>query len=123
MNYGFRIVHHAPHSPRAAKGGNCYYSNEERGGDLDLEAFLGYGGLIHMTSFIDAGKEFDRAYTGPSIDDLRNWTETLRRLQIPYYEEARGYFAEARRGNWDDANEVYFYVPETLKKIIVEYGS
>jgi hypothetical protein len=107
--FGFRIVHHAPHSPRRDGDGDCYYSKNKRGGDSQPTAFLGTDGLVRLTSWIDAGKEFDEPYPGPMVNNLREWASLVRRLHVPYYEEARLYFDQAHEdGNLGGANEVYF---------------
>jgi hypothetical protein len=119
--HGFRIVHHAPHSPRKRSGGNCYYSNAERGGDLSLEDLVGTKGLLILTSWIDVGEWHEDEYTGPDVRDLREWTTLFRRLQIPYFEEARLYEEQFRDVRSGGANEIYLYLPNTLKKIIEEH--
>lgn len=118
--HGFRIVHHAPHSPRRVKGGDRYYSNAERGGDLALTDLIGVHGLVVLTSWIDVGEWHDAENTGPDVRDLREWTSLFRRLHVPYYEEARLCDEEMREG---DANQVYLYLPETLKDVIEERES
>lgn len=122
--YGFRIVHHALQSPNRSRGGDCYYSRQERGGDMALPESLGVKGMIHLTSWIDPGEEFLEEYDGPRVRDLREWTVLFRRLQIPHYEEARFHFAEAHAdGNLGSANQVYFYLPEKgLRAILEQYG-
>jgi hypothetical protein len=49
--------------------------------------------------------------------------EIICRLHVPYYEEARRYFAEARAdGHLDGVNEVALYMEDTLKSIVDKYG-
>jgi hypothetical protein len=44
-------------------------------------------------------------------------------VQLPYYEEARFYWNDARRdGYFTGANEVWIYLPSTLKELIQLYG-
>ena len=123
--YGFRIVHHFPHSPykdsRSENG--CYYVNSEREGDLDLPAFLGTRELIEAANWIDLGSAWYSEYRGPEVEDLREWAVIFRRLHLPYYEEARFYLEQAKSGTqFGDNNEVSFYLPETLKEIIEYYN-
>jgi hypothetical protein len=123
---GFRIVHHALHSPHRTEkhqrgdGTNCYYKKSDRGGDFELTHFLGPDGLVALTAWIDVGEEKDPEYSGPAVD-LREWTVLFRRLHVPYYEEARQYFDRASRDHFGESNEVTFYLPETLKAMIEEY--
>ncbi|WP_054749991.1 hypothetical protein [Ruminiclostridium josui] len=56
------------------------------------------------------------------VADIRKWIDFYRRLQLPYYEEARQYWEEAiSDGYFDDANEIYIYLPEKLKRMIEHY--
>ena len=122
--YGFRIVHQATYSPLKERKGRdgCYYSNAERGGDLDLPFFLGTQGLIEAANWIDLGSAWDEEYRGPEVENLREWAVIFRRLHLPYYEEARPYLEQAKAGGeFGDNNEVSFYLPETLKEIIKYY--
>jgi hypothetical protein len=122
LYHGFRIVHHAPHSPYRKDGANCYYSNNERGGDMALTDCLGAHGLVLLTSWIDPGKEFTRKFEKPGVKDLREWVVLMRRLHVPYYEEARFFFGQAHSdGNMGNSNQVYFYSPEGLQEMLREY--
>jgi len=52
------------------------------------------------------------------VGDIDAYVDLVRRLQTPYYEEARARFGEEDVANWlSDANEHYPYLPETLKRI------
>lgn len=125
LRYGFRIVHQFLHSPyRETRGREgCYYSNEERGGDFSLPAFLGAEGLIRAANWIDLGAAWEPEYRGPEVESLREWAGIFRRLHLPYYEEARVYLQQAKSGaEFGDHNENSFYLPETLQKIIEYYS-
>jgi hypothetical protein len=92
--------------------------------DMHLDAFLGPEGLQNLLSMIDDGDILDpsEAQT-PPMPDRRSFTDTLRRLQIPYYEEARRYFADAGdEGYFSDQNEVSIFLPKTCKSIIERYA-
>jgi hypothetical protein len=118
--FGFRIVHHALYSPRQQNGGSCYYTNQERGGDLPLTDLVGVRGLVELSSWIDLGDWHDHKYSGPLVRDLREWTTLFRRLQLPYYEEARNCIEQIRDEVDRGANDIYLYLPETLKTIVEE---
>jgi hypothetical protein len=121
--HGFRIVHHAPRSPRKPEA-DCYrYARQAGRRDLDLDWFTGTAGIPGLLRFLDVGPYHEPTYRGPEVLDIREWTELFRRLHLPYYEEARLHWEDALRdGFFDEANEVWVYLPETLKKLIEKYG-
>jgi hypothetical protein len=122
LRHDFRVVHHAPHSPYRKSGANCYYPNSERGGDWALTNCLGARGLVLLTSWIDPGKEFVRSFDGPGVKELREWVVLLRRLHVPFYEEARFFFQQAHRDdNLGGSNDFLFYSPKGLQEILREY--
>ncbi len=116
--HSFRIVHHALYSPRRRDGGNCYYTNKERDGDLPLVDLLGTQGLIELTSWIDLGEWHQEEYDGPGVKNLREWTTLFRRLHLPYFEEARNYTEEMGKERDGGANDIALYMPEVLKGIV-----
>ena len=90
---------------------------------LPLESFLGDEGKVHFLSMIDPGPDFREDYR-EHIADKRLLLETFRRLQLPYYEEARLYWDKAKAdGYFDGANEIWTYLPRTLKNLVEEYSS
>lgn len=113
-----KIVHHKLHSPLVSKGNDkgCYVYDA----DSDLKSFTGVMGIIEMLSLLDPGKNFL-----PVLDtqaEVRIWVETMRRLQIPHYEEARRYMAVAKsNGDLGGVNEVAIYTPDFLQKLIKKY--
>jgi hypothetical protein len=121
--HGFRIVHHAPRSPRRLRGGDCYYRDGERGGDLSLLEVVGEHGLVVLTSWLDVGECHEHSYSGPQVRDLREWVTLFRRLHLPHYEEARLCTGELSVECGGGANEVYLYLPETLRDVIDEHES
>lgn len=117
----FIIVHHFSASPRREyndKG--CYQYNS----DSDLIHYLGENGIAALLSQIDHGRHFGNS-DETCIKNLSetNWIDFFRRLQTPYYEEARIYWAEAESdGFFGGANEIWPYMPEHLKILIQRYG-
>jgi hypothetical protein len=114
----FTIVHHLSASPlkNSTKNG-CYKYDFDNG----LEYFLGYDGLVRLHSLLDAGKYHQPEYE-VSVSNIRKWSETYKRLHLPYYEEARMYFERTKAdGYFEDANEIYCYKPENLKAMIERY--
>jgi len=118
--HGFRIVHHALYSPYRYRN-DCYYKDDESGGDCSVRDLIGIRGLVNLTSWIDVGEWHDPQYSGPRVRDLREWTTLFRRLFIPYYEEARHCTDGLRDELGGAANAVGLYLPETLKRIIEEH--
>lgn len=114
----FRIVHNLRHTPYAATSGTCQYSHKERDGDLYISDMIGPVGLIRLISWIDVGDWHQDDYTHPSVRDLREWTTLFRRLHLPYYEEARLCIQELEDFRSGGANEILFYLPEQLKRIV-----
>ena len=115
------IVHHLTASPKSGELG-CYPERMES--DMHLTAMLGPRGIVDLLSMMDVGEyhDPDARHVG-GVADVRNWVEVFRRLHVPYYEEARLHFKEARaNGDLDGINEVALYLPDTLKQIVEDYA-
>ena len=88
---------------------------------LPLSSFLGDDGKVLFLSLVDAGPYHCPEYKN-NVADVRLLLEVYRRLQIPYYEEARLYWDRAMEdGYFQEANEVWMYLPETLRRLIELY--
>lgn len=113
------IVHHNFRDDEGIKHG-C---DNDRSYPLSdsLEGFLGTRGLVELLALVDPGPYFVREYK-ERISDKRSFLEFFRRVQIPYYEEARIYWNRARsEGFFADINEIGIYSPEFLKALIEQY--
>lgn len=89
---------------------------------LPVESFLGDDGKVLLLSLIDPGSNFQAEYQ-EHIANMRLFLEFFRRVQLPYYEEARLYWEKARvDGYFAGANEIWTYLPSTLKTLIEEYA-
>jgi hypothetical protein len=121
--HGFRIVHVTSASPRESRGGECYkYSHSPERQDLPLKNFLGADGLVQLLSKVDVGEFHDPDRRERPAKDLREWATLVRRLQLPYYEEARLYLDRADSdGYFDGANELYVYMSANLRRLIEHY--
>ena len=87
-----------------------------------LKAFRGVDGKVRLLSLIDPGPDFRMEYR-ERIADMRLFLEFFRRVQIPYYEEARLYWGRAQAdGYFAGANEIWTYLPRNLKTLIEEYS-
>ena len=109
-SHDFRIIH------------QNICDNKSFGASMHLSHFLGVDGMTRLLAFFSAGKlRADNAkdINRSAIDETDNFVDLIRRLQIPYYEEARRYFGCSEV--WDDfydAGEDTPYTPESLKRII-----
>ena len=120
-----RIVHHAPASPLKRKDGCYAYSDEANRQDMHLTDFVGPDGLAHLLSLIDDGPllraEGEKNIT-PGVTSA-SWTEAVRRLQLPHYEEARRHFGKAKAdGVFVEANELWPYMQANLLGIVKRYA-
>lgn len=106
--YGFRIVHVYGASPRIESGKTCYYPEYLGICDNHLEYFIGVDGLAYLLSF------FYR-----NLRDPKEVAEIIRRLHIPYYEEARQFFKKAIDDGFMDSRD---YTQNDLERIIIEYS-
>lgn len=113
-----RIVHHNTEGDDSAAR-HCDDDNFPLSSDLN--AFIGAQGIVQMLSLIDPGRDFIPEYH-EYIGNMRLFVEIFRRLQIPYYEEARLYWNKAiADGYFNEANEIWSYLPENLKVLITKY--
>jgi hypothetical protein len=113
--HSFRIVHW---------GGDCYkYANHLACADSHIDGFLGPFGLQRFLSMLDVGRVLDPSGEAfPAPPEIRSFTDTIRRLHIPFYEEARLYFNEiVADGEFSDYNEVTVFSPDTCRQIIETY--
>lgn len=109
-DYDFKFVHKT--------------TNEKRGCDINsypasahLSDFIGLDGMAYLLSFLSHGKAIRK--NGNSIKDLDEFIDVIRRIQTPYYEEARRYFhTEKTQSLIEGCNEYYPYTQKILKKII-----
>jgi hypothetical protein len=101
-----------------------HHANHDGCSDMHIDAFLGPDGLQNLLSMLDIGPLL--APNGPQehgVADVRGYVDTIRRLHVPYYEEARRYFDSARSdGYFADHNEVSIFRPRTCLAIIERYG-
>ncbi len=119
---GFRIVHHYTFSPfKGKKRNGCYkYTNNNGRSDDHLDHILEMP-QQYLLSFLDLGQFHDPDGNSCSIKDFREYADFSRRLTVPYYEEARLYFDQAKSDGYSEYNEYRIFKEETLKQIIEEY--
>ena len=117
--YDFRIVHHFVASPKKKiREEGCYESKRKPG--LQLDEYMGSEGLVRLLYFLDHFSDEDDR--GPWVQSAREFTELVRRLRLPYYEEARQYWHRAKTdGFFADFGDIRPYTQETLQAIIKKY--
>ena len=125
----FRLVHHVSYSPRNPhrpegrkyEHESCY--QHSGGSSWHLHHVIAPDGIARLLGLLDVGPELDPDYSGPEVVSIREWVELFRRLTIPFYEEARLYWRQAKADGWfDGANEVSLYSPQFLQDIIKEFA-
>lgn len=122
--HSHKIVHHFPHSPLTGEN-RCYQLNDASGqATVQLNNFMNPNNIIaRILKPLDIGPLFDKHYSGPAITDFRDYVEIIKRLTIPYYEEARLYWQEAvNDGFLEGKHEISAYSVDTLKAIVNQYG-
>lgn len=100
---GFEIVHQ----------GQCDKSG--KGSSSALRDFLGSNGLARLTSHLSYGILKDGAGQ-PKIADMDGFIDFFRRVQLPYYEEARSGLLSEKEA-WYDATEVRPYMQDVLQRL------
>lgn len=105
-NEGYRIVHH---DKKCMYDDKRLFAENKSVSDMHLTAYIGPDGLVSLLSHI----EFNNAKDNSELVDI------IRRLHIPYYEEARRYHRVAEaEGFFSGENEVTRYLQSTSKDII-----
>ena len=106
---GFRIVHH---DIKCQYNEQSLYAQRLILHDLNLTDILGDDGLGYLTDFIN--DSIDGARKLKSISEI---TEIIKRVSIPYWEEARQYWKQAR-----DIGYKPIYTAQYLVSIINEFS-
>jgi hypothetical protein len=73
---------------------------------------------------VDVGPDHDPARKGSvRVRDIGEWSELVRRLHFPFYEQARLYIDVAKRDGFiEGENEISAMLPRTLKSLVDEYA-
>ncbi len=115
-DHDFKIVHKTIDSdpePQRCDPGTAQGYNSS----LDLDLFLGSNGLAMLLSWLSIGP-LKGGGSDPRVANMDEFVDFVRRVQTPYYEEARSRFDEETTHHWlGDANEYAPYLPETLRSI------
>ncbi|WP_457622551.1 hypothetical protein [Persephonella sp.] len=94
---------------------------------FSLENSIGNKGKAFLLSFLNPGPIKERLYgrkiVEPKVKDFSEFFDLFHRVQTPYYEETRKYFnCPDVIELLSDADEIYPYLPETLKEIIERFN-
>ena len=86
---------------------------------MALHDFLGEDGLAYVLAFLSLGPvKHSLGQTHHGVADIDEFVDLVRRVQTPYYEEARTHFDEEQvMESLSDANEVYPYLRATCEKL------
>lgn len=104
---GFKIIHKS----------RC--DDNRLNASMALRDFLGVEGLNKILSMLTYGPLSGAAGQNPGVADMDEFVDLVRRVQIPYYEEARRRFGEQDvQDHWQGANEVRPYMQDALQAII-----
>ena len=89
-----------------------------------LSDFLGESGLAYLLSKLSLGpimKSMDQS-SFCQVADMDEFVDFFRRVQTPFYEQARTKFGSAEvQSDFAGSNELYPYLPESLKSIADRY--
>lgn len=110
--HAFRIVHNSS---------RCQYPSTARVYDIHLLHLLGPDGLATLLALLAPGGQTGNREDG--VASLDEWGELVRRLHVPYYEEARQYWTDAEAdGFFAGPAEHAPYSQATLLGILSRYG-
>ena len=120
---GFKIVHHASASPREKGSNQCYhYAHEKHRSDMPLMSVLGGSGKGVLLSILGTGICPHDPSTDPDARNYREFMDFFRRVQVPYYEEARVYFSAAiAEGMLESFDSDSVDDPGFLKRVIERF--
>lgn len=110
--YDFRLVH------KNIDGHRCDPDNAHGfEASIELHSLLGADGLTDLLSLLSAGPL--KSTPGEvRVADLDGYVDLVRRVQIPWYEEARPYWGTEYTGELvAGANATYPYMPDVLERI------
>ncbi|PIG95849.1 hypothetical protein [Deinococcus sp. UR1] len=76
-----------------------------------------------MLTFIDRGVHHGEvAISAVHENHMRQWTEAVRRLHTPHYEEGRQYIYRAMRDGRVDSHEIRPYTQNSLLTYMADYA-
>lgn len=110
--HGFRVVHNS---------NRCQYPSSPRVRDMHLERAIGPDGLVALLALLAPCRRSGILSDG--VTSVEEWAMLVRRLHVPYFEEARQYWAHAEAdGLLKDIAEASVFSQATLAVIIGRYA-
>lgn len=109
LEFDFKVIHHVKCDTKAYPL------------SMHLDYFLGEDGRNSLLSFLSIGtiKINLGQRTVFRVKDIDEFVDFFRRMQVPYYEEARTKFGEGELLDYfSDSNEENPYLSDTLKSIV-----
>lgn len=126
MNIDFHIVHHSGTSNRRQFLREGCYKHRNKSGHMDerLSYFIDLNiTTSYLLNFLIIGNKPDPFEGNIVLVDINEYAELVRRLTIPYYEETRKYWHEAKNdGHFDGADELKIYSVNFLKTLVEKYS-
>lgn len=107
--HGFKIIHQK----------RC--DQADHNSSKALNEFLGLEGLTYLLAKLSIGPIAQNSEPSPvsKLPNLDEYVDFMRRVQVPFYEEARRLFGTERvQADFYDANEHMPYFPDRLKRMI-----
>lgn len=111
--HSYKIVHQGP----------CFLKDYDA--SAELKTFLGEEGLVRLLAQLSIGPIMRLRGNKSQCDaaDMDEFVDLVRRVQTPFYEEARRHFSNRNLlAEYARANEVLPYLPEELETMIKQYG-
>ena len=94
-----------------------------RSSSWELDRVIGSAGVGTLINFLHPGQVTDPSMQSETeVSDIPKFAEIFRRLQTPYYEEARMYMQEALADGRLDSNPAVLGHTDTLKAWIEDYS-
>ena len=107
-DFDFHIVHHNDYGKRC--------DPPAMPASIQLSELLGPAGLSELLSFLSPGPI--NGGSRVTVADMNEFVDLVRRIQVPWYEQARKFWNAPQTREWFDAGDTYApYLPENLERI------
>ncbi|MCD7975689.1 MAG: hypothetical protein LUG51_00500 [Tannerellaceae bacterium] len=120
---GFRIVHHIVVSPlRGVRPEGCYrYAPDSPDSECRPLSSILPVATPFLMAFLHPGCFHSASRDSCRIKDFNEFADLVRRLTIPYYEEARIYFEEALEDGFNYCDKETVFRETNLQSLIRRY--
>lgn len=111
--YDYQIVHKNTDGRKCDPGDQGGFEDS-----LEVSNFLGPNGASELLAMLSNGPIANSAQGMPEVANFDQFVDLFRRLQTPWYEEARSRFAEDDiQEDFGSASPAYPYHPDNLERI------